>query len=423
MSNFRAKNLDEKLRKAQEVATRLTGDLDHGIEPQNITEIQRAMSFTKNTMVYKYKEMAIKNGFLSLDEKGDPILPQKTESEKWRLYTKNHQLALNPLMVRYLKKQNQKGGGIGVGKTRDNFNVLERFFNTLRITPEKLVADKSELKVEEWRDEYMVLYNAHKDYNPRNYGYGSSEGRTLVLNYALVSFCSGHGMSWIRGDEVMNRRVVGHAKYGDVRFTKEEFVKANQWILDNHGLDSNVFRWFWTGVETAGRDGSSGNVGSGLYGFKLQWDVLHSETKKGEKRITFFMKMFESKTKKIKDGIYPKWIKRTDTQKSYELLKKRGGTRIWESDMPKHKFIRSMNDEMRKLYEFLGKDPDSLFFKRPSHVLRHLSAHYWLSKGNYKNHVEVATLGAWNTVDEMIKSYGQFPPEKMNEFLDEYDYN
>ena len=314
MSHFRAKNQEEKLAKAQEVATRLTGDLDHGIEPQTVSEITRKMNFAKNTMVYIYKKIAIQNGFLSLDEKGDPILPQKTEAEKWRLYTKNHGLAENPLIMRWLKKQNQKGGGTGVGKTRDNFNVLERFFNTLRITPEKLVADRSELKVEEWRDEYMIRYNAHTDYNPRNYGYGSSEGRTLVVNYALNSFCSGHGMSWTRGDEVMNRRVVGHAKYGDTRFTKEEFVKANQWILDNYGLDSNEFRWFWTGVETAGRDGSSGSVGSGLYGFKLQWDVLHSVTKKGENRITFFMKMFESKTKKIQDGIYPKWIKRTDTQ-------------------------------------------------------------------------------------------------------------
>jgi len=81
-----------------------------------------------------------------------------------------------------------------------------------------------------------------------------------------------------------------------------------------------------------------------------------------------------------------------------------------------------MNEQLKDLYRFMGKDPDSLYFKRPSHVLRHLSAHYWLSKGNYKNHVEVAKLGGWNTVDEMIKSYGEFPPEKMNEFLDEYDY-
>jgi len=135
------------------------------------------------------------------------------------------------------------------------------------------------------------------------------------------------------------------------------------------------------------------------------------------------MKMFESKTKKIRDGMWNKWIKRVNTQKALKLLKARGGVRIWESDLSKTDFINLMNTQLKELYEFLGKDPDSLFFKRPSHVLRHLGAHYWLSKGNYKNHVEVAKLGGWNTVDEMIKSYGEFPPEKMNEFLDEYDYN
>jgi len=155
---------------------------------------------------------------------------------------------------------------------------------------------------------------------------------------------------------------------------------------------------------------------------KLQWDTLKSKTKKGEERITFYMEMFESKTKNVRAGIWYKWIKRTKTQESLLALKKRGGTRIYESDFSKTKFLDQMNDQLKELYTYLKKDPDSLFFKKPSHSLRHLGAHYWLSKGNYKNHVEVAKLGGWNTIDEMIKSYGEFPPEKMNEYLDEYDY-
>jgi len=421
LSNFRAKDLDEKIAKAKEVATRLIGDLDHGVEPQNITEIQKAMNYRKNTMIYKYKELAIEKGFLSLDDQGDPILPKKTESEKWRLYSKKHELALNPLMVRYLKKQAGKEGGEGVGKTRVNFNVLVRFFNTLRITPEELVADHSESKVEAWRDEYIARYIAGTDYNPSNRKRGTSKGQTLLINYALASFCAGHGLTWIRGDEVMNRRVVGHAKYAGIRLSKAELLRSDNYLKEKYGIDSNIYRWFWGGIETSGRDGAS-KEGSGLYGMKLQWDELESVTKKGEKRTTFFMQMYESKTKKIRDGIWDKWVKRPDTQESFRALKKRGGTRIWESDLTKSKFIDQMNDQLKDLYKFLGKDPDSLFFKRPSHVLRHLSAHYWLSKGNYKNHVEVAKLGGWNTVDEMIKSYGEFPPEKMNEFLDEYDY-
>jgi len=63
MSHFRAKNQEEKLRKAREVATRLIGDLDHGVEPQNVSEITRNMNFAKNTMVYKYKKWRLKTAF------------------------------------------------------------------------------------------------------------------------------------------------------------------------------------------------------------------------------------------------------------------------------------------------------------------------------------------------------------------------
>ena len=51
-----------------------------------------------------------------------------------------------------------------------------------------------------------------------------------------------------------------------------------------------------------------------------------------------------------------------------------------------------------------------------THALRHLGAHYWLSKTNY-NYGIIAEVGGWHTIDELKKSYGQIPPEKILEII------
>lgn len=59
---------------------------------------------------------------------------------------------------------------------------------------------------------------------------------------------------------------------------------------------------------------------------------------------------------------------------------------------------------------------DSYFQQHSSNVLRHLGAHYWLSKTNY-NYGIIAEVGGWHTIDELKKSYGKIPPEKILELL------
>lgn len=41
---------------------------------------------------------------------------------------------------------------------------------------------------------------------------------------------------------------------------------------------------------------------------------------------------------------------------------------------------------------------------------------YWLSKTNY-NYGIIAEVGGWHTIDELKKSYGQIPPEKILEII------
>lgn len=144
---------------------------------------------------------------------------------------------------------------------------------------------------------------------------------------------------------------------------------------------------------------------------KNDWTEIQS---KSSGRV-FLMSVIESKTDNIRGDKWTKFITRTDTQKSLELLKSRKCDRIFESTLPEYSFRLKIHKELSENYSHLGKN-DSYFQHHPSHALRHSGAHYWLSKTNY-NYGIIAEVGGWHTIDELKKSYGQIPPEKILEII------
>ena len=74
-----------------------------------------------------------------------------------------------------------------------------------------------------------------------------------------------------------------------------------------------------------------------------------------------------------------------------------------------------MNEKLIQIYSYLGKTA-KYYSLHATHVLRHLGAHYWLSKTNY-NYGIISEVGGWNTIDELKKSYGQIPPERILEII------
>ena len=127
----------------------------------------------------------------------------------------------------------------------------------------------------------------------------------------------------------------------------------------------------------------------------------------------YIMSVHETKTEHIRGGKWTKYITREDTQKSIDLLRSRGVLKIYESNPPLHRFQKEISKKLIQIYKHLGKNSD-YFLHHPSHVLRHIGAHYWLSKTNY-NYGIISEVGGWNTIDELKKSYGQIPPEKILE--------
>jgi hypothetical protein len=63
-------------------------------------------------------------------------------------------------------------------------------------------------------------------------------------------FCRFYGMSWPRGSSgIMSQKIPNHAKYSDIRLTSEELEMADDYIKNTWGLDSDIYRWFWIGID------------------------------------------------------------------------------------------------------------------------------------------------------------------------------
>ena len=89
---------------------------------------------------------------------------------------------------------------------------------------------------------------------------------------------------------------------------------------------------------------------------------------------------------------------------------------IFESKLAETPFKTKITQNISEIYAHLGKK-EPYFSHHPSHALRHLGAHYWLAKTNY-NYGIIAEVGGWHTIDELKKSYGQIPPEKILEIIE-----
>ena len=88
----------------------------------------------------------------------------------------------------------------------------------------------------------------------------------------------------------MSQKVPNHGLYADLRLTEPELVQANYFIKEQFGIDSDIYRWFWIGIESCARLGA-------LYNMSLDY-TKHVTSKK----TTYIMTAFETKTKHIKGG-------------------------------------------------------------------------------------------------------------------------
>jgi len=96
--------------------------------------------------------------------------------------------------------------------------------------------------------------------------------------------------------------------------------------------------------------------------------------------------------------------------------KARGEKRIHSANLTKDKFKDEIANALRMVFKHIGKT-HHYFFQHPTHALRHIGAQYWLARKDF-NYGLVSEIGGWHTIDELKKSYGMIPPEKILEIIE-----
>ncbi len=418
MSNKpRANTPEQKRIEAEKLAILFLGDPDNGIEPKRPTDIQRILHFKSDRTYKQRKKLAIELGLLKKDNFGRVVKPDLTPLDKFKTFKDTNQVLESPIIQRWWKKKSKKNKGKGTKQQWTMIRNLLAVFNTCNETPEMLVAQKSTDHVVEIRDKYMEAYRAKTDWRMNKKAkHGDIESKEYNVNQALASLCAVHSISWERGTEEMPRVVVGHGKYKKVRFSKNEFKKADKYLIEKFGVDSDEYRWFWIGVETCSRS-------SALMVMKLNYEEVLN--KDGSTK-SLHMDTFESKQEHTKaGGDVEKFVRRKNTIISIKALRKRGSNTIYENkaNLKKIQLKKYFTETMKDLYRFLGHEETEYFFIRPNHTLRHLGAQYWLLKSDFRDFSIVAKIGDWANISELIDSYGGTPPEVFQKTLDEYDYD
>jgi len=375
------------------------GERSYPLKPGEIAEI---LGFSYKT-VYNYITKLSKTGRVSRAGSTRYLFP-KTDKNEFREFSKHHKITNDPLVSEWMDDLLTRKQGLPLKSWKVRVRSLETVCNTCKVTPyDFTISSKNTEKI-------MRSFAKHFQ---RGEVVSSKPGQNSQgMNTAVYSkvqgvrdFCSFFEITWRKGvSGVMSQKIPGHGKYADIRFTDEEFDTADKFIKEKWGLDSDIYRWFWIGVESCARF-------SALYNMGNDYTVQRNATGK----TIYIMTAHETKTEQIRGGKWTKYITREDTQKSIDLLRSRGFTKIYESNESKYKFHHKINGELFEIYKHLGKNAE-YFLLHSTHALRHIGAHYWLSKTNY-NYGIISEVGGWNTIDELKKSYGQIPPEKILEII------
>jgi len=95
---------------------------------------------------------------------------------------------------------------------------------------------------------------------------------------AIRDFCGFYNITWRKGVVgIMSQKVLSHGQYADIRLTEKELEQADTFIKERWGIDSDIYRWFWIGIESCARFGALYNM-TNDYTTHHQWkNNLHHD--------------------------------------------------------------------------------------------------------------------------------------------------
>lgn len=384
--------------------------VDKVIKGEKISTLARDHGMTTKT-IYRYLERAKELGEITKKDDRWVVDVVAKSAQEFQEFNKLHPITENPLVSAWQQDLLTRNNGGAVILHKEHINVLEKFCNYMRIQPEQLVYSKSKEVVKEYMKTFsLMLQQGKTQHKPKGLKLdGKTPNYDFIFKHykdSIRSFVVFHGISLPKGESgVLANKVIGHGKYADIKLTDEELHQADLYLESKYGVDSDIYRLFWVGVESCARKGA-------LLSMKLDW--VETTSKTGIK--TFEMIAYEAKTKHIRDGKWTKYIRRKKTQESLMRAKVTCQSGLLYDEI-EYIMYAKLTAALKDLYRHLGKTQE-YFYGHAVHALRHIGAHYWLRKTKY-NYGVVAAIGGWHTIDELKKSYGEMPSDMLFQVMDE----
>jgi predicted transcriptional regulator len=384
------------------------GNPSKNVAPLSVTEIAKRLGISRET-VYQYLKVAKQNDEVKIKEDGKIEVNQHLQDAKdFMAFSEAHPITEDEIVKSWISACSTMGHtGKGIKSLKGHIQGIQKLCNELKIKPIQLTIDfhTSEKYAQTYYDGLLNGTIARKNLRVKSSPLGAFYQVRMAIRH-LMQYNGRNSIAIPRGyNGILSGRIIGHGNYADVDMSDSEIVEAEKFILEKWGLDSDIYRVFFAGIETCARK-------EALLGMSLDF----TEDTDDDGDTTFFMTVVEKKTEHIAEGKLDKYIQRAKTQESIRMAKRKGLVKLWDSrETGKDKAYRHLITQLKEIYKHIGKQ-SHYFYEEPFHTLRHVGAHYHLRQTDY-NYGYVAELGGWNVIDELKKSYGKMPPQMMMRLL------
>lgn len=389
----------------------LTGNPSKNVPPMNVTDIAKRLGISRET-VYQYRKKAIELKEIELDAKGNVKINEHLEELKdFTEFSEAHPITSDPIIEGWISRCRVMGhGSKGVKALKSHIQYIQKLCNILKIKPIQMTIDFA--TSEKYAQAYYDKLAKGEIERLANHSTSSVAHAFYPMRMAirhLVQFNQRNPIAIPRGSGgILSGKTIGHGDNADVDLSDEQLDEVEKYIIQKWGLDSDIFRVFFFGVDSCARKEAILNA-------PLTW-TEESETENNTTFTTFFMQVVESKTEHIGGGKFDKFIERPKLQESLRIAKAKGYTKLWnDKELSKDKAYRKLTEQLKDIYAHLGETRPYVF-EHAMHTLRHVGAHYRLRKTDY-NYGLVAIIGGWHTIDELKKSYGKMPPHIVKKLM------
>jgi len=403
---------------AQKISTLSMGDISKGIPPMSQSEIMHTLGFKDRKSIRQYLNLAKELNLFDESKKDD------FKIKEYKLLAVLEDFCKTPEMQTWITNMKSRArGGKPFGGLNKYLVIFKNVCDTLEIVPLQWIsgANREEIlkQSEIYMDKFIELYFTQRAKIKYGNTWTPKSVNPIIIKYSyskpVRDFMRIHGYPYPEGQGGSMSQSIApfHGKYASVRLTMEEYKRGQNFIVNEYGLDSDVFRWYSVGVEALPRK-------LAIHTMKNDYEII--KTKYGE---FYSMEAYETKTSHYKGGKWNKLIFSDLTKKSINLVKERGNFIIEERKA--WKATEDIYPKLRATYKFLNKthlspripnEPEtSYWIEHSSHALRHIGAQIWLYMTKW-NLEFVASMG-WKKVQELSDSYGEMPAQMRIEILED----